>query len=240
MSYRKKRILAVIPARVGSKEIPRKNLCKVGSESLVSHAGRLAVLTSWIDLAVISTDDKEIESEGISSGLISIGRRPPRLSDDTASSIDVWRHAWTEAEKLQGETFDISLLLEPTSPCRKIEDIRRVIVALVDHKKATAVTVSPSPAHYAPEKALTLSGSGGLNHYLGLSGSVIRRQDVPQYYHRNGICYGIRKNQLFEEDDIFGEDCEAIIIHRPVINIDSRQDLMDAQSWYEAAKKNTA
>jgi len=240
MSYKENKILAVVPARGGSKEIPRKNLCRIGTQSLVAHTGSIAATVSWIDLAVISTDDADIENEGLLSGLTSIGLRPKNLSDDTALSIDVWKHAWSEAERLLETGFDISLLLEPTSPCREVKDIWRVISALVDYKKSSAVTVSPTPSDYAPEKALTVSTDGELQHYLGPSGSLTRRQDVPRYYHRNGICYGIKKNKLFEDGEIFGTNCEAVIVNRPVINIDSRQDLIDAQSWYEKVQKKTA
>ncbi len=234
MSYQGQRILAVVPARGGSKEIPRKNLCKIGEDSLVARAAKIAKSVDWIDCSIISTDDLEIEQEGLESGLRTIGTRPAVLSGDTAKSLDVWRHAWAEAERLQNEEFGISLLLEPTSPFREVEDLRRVIAALVGDGRSSAVTVSRSPDRYAPEKALKIINESELHHYHGPGYDVTRRQDVPQYFHRNGICYGVKKSRLFDEGEIFGYDCEAVVIERPVINIDSRQDLIDARSWLDS------
>lgn len=118
MSFRSHTVLAVVPARGGSKGIPRKNLRTIGGRSLVAHA-------DWIDAAVFSTDDAEIAEEGRHNGLKVSFMRPPRLAHDRAGSIAVWRHAWLASESHFGARFDLSVLLEPTSPMRRPEDVER-------------------------------------------------------------------------------------------------------------------
>lgn len=83
--------------------------------------------------------------------------RPPELADDTASSDDMLRHAWRAAEDYYAWRFDVSILLEPTSPLRWPADLTATMEALFDGSHNGAVTVSPTPAHYAPQKPLTVN-----------------------------------------------------------------------------------
>ena len=119
MAWQGRKVLAVVPARGGSKGIPRKNLCKVGGMSLIAHAARTARALDWIDRAVLSTDDEEMADEGRRHGLEVPFLRPAELASDTASGVDVWRHAWLESERHYGCRFDLSVLLQPTTPLRR-------------------------------------------------------------------------------------------------------------------------
>ena len=103
MSYKGNSILAVIPARGGSKGIPRKNLSRLAGTTLVGHAARAAAALEWIDRAVLSTDDDEIAAEGRYSGLEVPFLRPPELAADMAGSIEMWQHAWRASEAFFGE-----------------------------------------------------------------------------------------------------------------------------------------
>ena len=94
MAYAGLSVLAVVPARGGSKSIPRKNLQKVGGVSLVGRAAHVARSLDWIDAAVISTDDDEITAEAVLRGLDAPFVRPADLSGDKATSVNMWRHAW--------------------------------------------------------------------------------------------------------------------------------------------------
>jgi len=232
MSVSGQRILAVIPARGGSKGIPRKNLRRIAGRSLVAQAASIVERISWIDRSVISTDDLQIHREGVRFGLSSIGARPPELSTDTANSFDVWRQAWIAAEEWHGESYEISILLEPTCPLREIDDIERVVNSIANEKYSSAVTISESPVSFAPEKALKIMDGNHLHHYLESERSLTRRQDVPRYFHRNGACYGARKSRLFGSDDFFGEGCAAVIVSHPLINIDSMEDLRSARKLF--------
>jgi CMP-N-acetylneuraminic acid synthetase len=224
MPLRGQTILAVVPARGGSKAIPRKNLCRVGGLSLVARAGQLAASLPWLDARVLSTDDDEIADEGRTHGLDVPFMRPDDLSGDLANSIDMWRHAWLESEKHYGKRFDISVLLEPTSPLRRAEDITGTVELLLSGDYKAAATVSPAPAHFTPHKCLTVTeGMIGFYHDAGAKHSI--RQTIPRYYFRNGICYAVRRQTLIEENTILGDNCAANIIDRYIVNIDDPFDL---------------
>ena len=225
MTWQGKNILAVVPARGGSKSIPRKNLAEIGGISLVGRAAKIALSLSWIDRAILSTDDKAIAKEGTRYGLEVPFMRPTDLSGDKSSSIDMWKHAWLASEVYYGIHFDYSVLLEPTSPLRRLEDVERTIRTLVEGNYDSAVTVSLTPAHYTPHKTLKISNSGKLGFYLPQGAQFSIRQSIPDYFHRNGVCYAVRRDTLIERGTIIEGNCAAVIINRPVINIDEPFDL---------------
>ncbi|MEM6496521.1 MAG: hypothetical protein AAF709_07335, partial [Pseudomonadota bacterium] len=160
------------------------------------------------------------------------------LASDTANSIDMWRHAWLESESAFGTTFDISVLLEPTSPLRRAADIAQTVEAMLECNSSAAATVSITPAHYTPHKTLTVSDGGCIGYYLPTGASHSLRQTIPRYYHRNGICYAVRRPTLLEQKQILTTDCQAVIIERPVVNIDEPFDLKFAEFLISAEQKN--
>jgi CMP-N-acetylneuraminic acid synthetase len=225
-------VLAVVPARGGSKGIPKKNLREVGGVSLVGRVGELARSLQWLDASVLSTDDAEIAEEGRRHGLDVPFLRPDDLAGDLAGSLGVWRHAWLAAEAHYGKQFDISVLLEPTSPLRRGEDLAATVKALLDGAHKSAATVSPAPAHFTPQKCLTVAnGRIGFYHPQGAQHST--RQTIPTYYFRNGICYALRRDALLGDDAIIGDDCAAVIVDRPIVNIDEPFDLELAEFLLE-------
>jgi CMP-N,N'-diacetyllegionaminic acid synthase len=222
-------VLAVVPARGGSKSIPRKNLKMVGGVSLVGRAARIAVALPLIDAALISTDDPEIAAEAKVHGLDAPFMRPPELSGDTASSVDMWRHAWLAAEAHYGKRFDLSVLLEPTSPLRRPEDVERTLRALVDAGAPAAATVSPTPAHYTPHKTLEINDKGEIIFYLEDGARHSLRQGIPAYYHRNGLCYAVTRDHLVNKGYIIDHGAVAVVVDRHVVNIDDMFELALAE-----------
>jgi CMP-N,N'-diacetyllegionaminic acid synthase len=216
-------VLAVVPARGGSKGIPRKNLRHVAGRSLVAHAAGIVRALSWLDCAVLSTDDEEIAAEAEANGLAAPFRRPAELASDTANSVGMWQHAWQAAEAWAGRRFDISILLEPTSPLRRAEDVEQALQALAGEGVASVMTVSRNPAHFTPEKTLLIGEGAVVRSYLGQD--TPRRQDIPAYYHRNGVCYAIRRDEFFSQGKILAEPCVAVVIDRPLVNIDDELEL---------------
>jgi len=212
-------VLCVVPARGGSKSIPRKNLCKIDGVSLVGRAAIVAASLDWIDHAVLSTDDFEIAEEGKRFGLEVPFMRPVQLSGDMATSVDMWRHAWLECEKIFKQRFDISILLEPTSPLRKPVDIELTVATMIKKKHMAAATVSRTPAHFTPHKTLTIN-DGCIGFYLKEGAKHSIRQTIPDYYHRNGICYAVMRQTLVDNMHILEDNCAAVVIDRPVVNID--------------------
>ena len=228
MSYKGKKILAVIPARGGSKSIPHKNLRKINGVSLVGLAVSIAKMTGWIDSIIVSTDSKEIADEAEIYGAEVPFIRPYELASDLAKSIDMWIHAWLETEKIFNEKYDISILLEPTSPLRRVEDIQRTVDKVIDEGFPASATFSKNPAHFTPHKTLIVN-NGVIEFYHAEGDKYSIRQNIPDYYHRNGICYAVTKKQLIEKRKIIEENCAAVIIDRVVVNIDEEYELKLAE-----------
>ena len=162
--------------------------------------------------------------------------RPKQLSDE-ANSEEVWRHAWLASEEHYNRRFDISLLLEPTSPLRTETDLIRTIDMLTQGGHASAATVCRSAAHFTPHKALTIDGDGHLGFHMHNGAAFSRRQAIPgAVYHRNGLCYAATRDAVVERGEIIGADCAAVIVDRPVVNIDDPFELELAQ-WLLARQQ---
>jgi len=229
MSLQNKNILAVIPARGGSKGIAKKNLRQINGKSLIEHVATCAQSLKWIDAIILSSDCDEILSHAKALNIDTPFKRPHELAGDNVKSIDMWKHAWLESEKYYKEKFDISILLEPTSPLRAPQDLKDAIELLIKEQVYTVATVSKTPGHYTPHKTLKVSNTGLIEPYLkdGIKHSI--RQNIPNYYHRNGICYATTRESLVEKNNLMQEKCIALIIDRPIVNIDEEIDLKLAE-----------
>lgn len=229
MSFKNNNILAVIPARGGSKGIPRKNLRNIHGKSLIAHASDCINQLDWIDAVVLSSDDEEICTHAQDSNIDVPFTRPEVLSTDDAKSIDVWKHAWLYCENHYNKIFDISVLIEPTSPMRTPDDITNAVTLLIEKKAFSVASVSKTPGHYTPHKTLQLSEAGFIDPYLegGVKYSI--RQHIPDYYHRNGICYATTRESLIDNNNLMEKRCIPLVIERPVVNIDEEIDLKLAE-----------
>ena len=230
-------IFALIPARGGSKSIIRKNLRQVGGMSLLARAVSVAASLDWIDAVVFSSDDPEMIDEAQKAGAGLAVKRPEALATDTAAPADVWRHAWLEAERVFDRRFDLSILLEPTSPLRTGEDIEKTVAIVAEKNAQAAVTVSPVPAHYSPYKTLTRDEQGLIGFYVEGGAKFNIRQRIPvQYYHRNGLCYCVRRDHLVGRGLIVDSDAVGVIIERPIVNIDDPFEL-ELADWLLARQE---
>lgn len=230
MSLHEKNILAVIPARAGSKGIPNKNMREINGKSLIAHAAQCCLSIEWIDAIILSSDSSKYCSHAKSLNIDAPFIRPVELSTDNSKSIDMWKHAWLTSEEHYNRRFDISVLLEPTSPLRKPEDIVNAVELLIQDNHAFSVaTVSKTPGHYTPHKTLTISDNGEIKPYLedGIQFSI--RQQIPNYYHRNGICYATTRESLIDHNNLMENNCIALTIDRPVVNIDEEIDFKLAE-----------
>lgn len=223
-------MLAVVPARGGSKGIPRKNLARVGGMSLLARTAGVVARLPWLDAAVLSTDDPEIAAEGRAHGLDVPFLRPADLAADHAAAAPAWKHAWEAAEAHCGRRFDLSVWLQPTSPLRTPEDVTATVAAMVQGGHAAACTVSRIPGHYTPEKTFVLEESGVMRFYASDGARHVARQSIPDYWTRNGHCYAVRRATLVERGHIVEEDCKAVPIERFIVNIDDPIDL-DLAEW---------
>lgn len=232
MAWQGLSVLAVIPARGGSKGIPRKNLRRVGGISLVGRAARLAAALPWVDQAVLSTDDPEIAEEGRRHGVDAPFLRPAELASDTATGASAWQHAWLASEAHYERRFELSVLLQPTSPLRRPEEVERTLAAMVEGGHRAATTISKVPGHFAPQKLLTLDAAGRVAFHHPEGSRHSNRQSIPDYYYRNGLCYAVRRETLVDCGMIVEEDCIGVVIDRYVANIDEPVELVIAECLF--------
>lgn len=225
MSWDGINVLAVVPARGGSKGIARKNMRKVGGVSLIARAAGVIGELGWIDRAVISSDDPDMAEEGRRAGLDAPFMRPADLAVDAARAPDVLRHAWAACEEHYGMEFGYALYLEPTSPLRWGNDVERAMRALAESDSDSAVTVSRAPGHFTPHKCLMVDASGRLSFYLEEGRDVHARQQIPPYYFRNGVAYAVRREPFFRTGDVITDRTLAVVLDRPLVNIDDPLEL---------------
>ncbi|WP_022948359.1 acylneuraminate cytidylyltransferase family protein [Methylohalobius crimeensis] len=228
--WKDKSVLAIVPARGGSKGIPRKNLRTVGGKSLIGWTARLIEELPWIDQALLSTDDAELAEEGRREGLPVPFFRPPELATDTALGVDVWRHGWLAAEDHYGCRFDLSLYLQPTTPLRTPEQIARTVETLWSGPFEAATTIAPVPGHFVPEKILRLDDQGRVQPYL--EKFVSNRQTASRYYYRTGACYAAWREAVVERRQIVESACAGVVIDEYTANIDDPIDLAFAEFLY--------
>ena len=219
-----KRILIVVPARGGSKGIPLKNLRKVNGVPLVAAVGKIIKSLSEIDQSVVSTDHEEIASVAEDAGIAAPFRRPKELSGDRISDIEVLTHALLEMELIDSVTYDIIVMLQPTSPLRKAKHVLDTIKMLVDGAWDAVWTVSETDSKSHPLKQLTINNES-LNYYDKSGDKIIARQQLEPVYHRNGIAYAIKRECLLNKKSIKGDRTGAFIIKGDHISIDTERDL---------------
>ncbi|MFE4666277.1 cytidylyltransferase domain-containing protein [Streptomyces sp. NPDC056716] len=189
-----RRVLAVIPARGGSKGVPAKNLASVGGVPLVARAVRECVGARLVTDVVVSTDDQAIAAAARQAGA-EVVLRPAAIAGDTATSEAAVLHAMNAHEALHGAPVDVVLLVQCTSPFLLREDIDGVAGAIVDNGADTAVTVAPYHGFLwrnADDEASDLgaepTGGYGVNHDKSFRP---RRQDRPQDFLETGAAYAM-------------------------------------------------
>jgi len=219
-----KKILAVVPARGGSKGIPKKNLKLWRGLSLVSRAAKFCRKCKFIDAAIISTDDTAIGIEGRKYGLEFFFKRPSKFAADSSSSEETWRHAWKKYEKKSKVKYDLSLLLEPTSPERRPDEAIKVLRMLCREKINIAMTVEKTPLKYSALKQYVKKNKTG--QLFSIKGkNIIRRQQLPETYIKNGAVYCANRSFLNSQKKINEYLKIGLYITKSKINIDSKEDL---------------
>ncbi len=223
-----RRVLAVVPARGGSKGIPLKNLREVGGRSLVARVGDVIAELPEIDRAVVSTDHEGIAKAAEDSGIAAPFRRPEAISGDQIGDVDVLSHALEATEALDGRRYDIVVMLQPTSPLRTAADVSATIRMLVEGNWDSVWTVSVTDSKAHPLKQLSVS-DGALDYYDRLGAEVLARQQLQPVYHRNGIAYAITRECLMEKRSIKGQRAGALVVEGEHVSIDTEWDLALAE-----------
>ncbi|GLW44924.1 transferase [Streptomyces sp. NBRC 14336] len=182
-----RRVLAVIPARGGSKGVPAKNLAPVGGVPLVARAVRECRAGRLVTDVVVSTDDQAIAAAARQAGA-EVVLRPAAIAGDTATSEAAVLHALDSHEQRHRTEVDVVLLVQCTSPFVTREDIDAVTAAVVENGADTAVTVAPFHGFVWRDAEEPEEGGVGVNHDKSYRP---RRQDRPQDYLETGTAYAM-------------------------------------------------
>jgi CMP-N,N'-diacetyllegionaminic acid synthase len=228
------KILAVVPARGGSKRLPGKNIRPLGGRPLIAWSIEVGSGVSDICDILVSTDDPTIAEVAQAAGAIVPWLRPQYLSSDTATSVDVCIHALDWYEQTKGQV-DGLLLLQPTSPFRTREAVIRGIELFQRNQRRPVVAVSPAEAH--PLWCFQIE-QNGMRPFMDNQGKSLRSQDLPAAYRLNGLFYLVSPFNLRTRRSLFWNDMVPLIIDDEIeiIDIDTEWDWAIAEMAVKLAR----
>ena len=214
------RVLAIIPARGGSKGVPRKNIREVGGKPLLAWTVEAARASQYLDRTILSSDDEEIMRTAESVGCDVPFRRPAEFATDEADALSVIQHAIGALD----EIYEYVVWLQPTSPLRRGTDIDNAIALCVERKAPSCVGVVETEK--SPFWSMTMTGDGTLVPLMGADQMPSRRQDAPVTYALNGAVYVARAADLAAGQSFFVPGTVGYVMPRErSFDIDSELDL---------------
>lgn len=196
--YKEKSFLAIIPARGGSKRLPRKNVLDLAGKPLIAWSIEASLESKYIDQVIVTSDDEEILEISKQFGAVTI-KRPEELASDTATTFDAIKHTIDNMEK-----YDYVVLLQPTSPLRNFKYIDEAI-ELLEFKNADAV-VSVCEMDHSPLWSNTLPDDGNMSSFIREEIKNKRSQDLEKYYRLNGAIYICKTDKLLDEKSFMLKD----------------------------------
>jgi CMP-N-acetylneuraminic acid synthetase len=225
------RILGLIPARGGSKGIPRKNLRPLAGKPLIEYTCEAALASRRLARTIVSTDCPAIAKVARAVGCEVPFLRPSHLATDSATSVSVVRHALDWLAQHGQPRPDMVALLQPTAPLRAAWHIDQAVALLESSGSDSVVSVTSLPAHYHPEWQFVIR-AGELRTYadVPLGQLVPRRQELAPTYTRNGAIYLFRTKAFTATGSLYGDRCRAYVMAAGVsVNIDTRADWRRAE-----------
>lgn len=222
-----KKMLAIIPARSGSKGLKDKNIKQLNGKPMIAYTIEAAIKSGIFDDVIVSTDSQVYADIATRFGATVPFIRPDYLSNDTATSIDMIIHTIEELSKV-GKEYDYFMLLQPTSPLRTKEDIINS-TELLFAKDANSV-ISICEAEHSPLYMNTLDETLDMDGFLP-KGIKTRRQELDKYYRINGAIYLAKVDYFIKYNDFYKEKSYAYIMDkRTSIDIDDEVDFIIAES----------
>ena len=228
--YNDRKILAVIPARSGSKRLFNKNIKDLNGKPLIVWTIQAALKSAYIDKVIVSTDSEEIADISKRFGAEVPFIRPSNLSDDKTDSLSVIKHA----VEFYNSQYDIVVLLQPTSPLRNTQDIDEAFKLLNNNTKAV---VSVCKTDHSPLWSNTLSDDYCMQYFIEEDVKGKRSQDIPQYYRLNGSIYISFILDMINNNGFFGELTKAYIMPKErSVDIDDLFDFQFAEYLFKSVK----
>jgi CMP-N,N'-diacetyllegionaminic acid synthase len=222
------KILAVVPARGGSKGVPRKNIRPLAGEPLIGHTLRAATGVAAIDLLTVSTDDAEIAAVSAGYG-VRVIRRPIELAGDTASTETALLHV-LDTLAVEGRQFDIILVLEPTSPFRSVDTIARAIAACAGGPAQSVLAVRES------RENIGFVRDGFFRPVV--PGAPRRRQERQPLYVESSTVYACRVDHLRRTGTLVAEDWGALVVpEAEAIDINTEDDFQLVEFLFQKRRR---
>jgi CMP-N-acetylneuraminic acid synthetase len=221
--YEGRSVLAVVPARGGSKGVPLKNIHPLAGRPLIAWTADVVIELDLIDRAVVSTDSPQIAEIAKAHGLEAPFLRPEPLSGDRVSDHPVLVHALKHCEGEDKRCYDVVVMLQPTSPLRRPEHVRQAVDRLIEGGFDSVWTVSPTDSKAHPLKQLVVRDDL-LAFYDPRGAEIVARQQLDTLYHRNGVAYAITRECLLDHGDIRGRRSAPLIVQEPMVSIDTLWD----------------
>ncbi len=224
---KKAEILALIPARGGSKGIPRKNLIPINGKPLIAYSIAHALGSRYITRTIVSTDDEEIARVARQYGVETPFLRPPEFAQDRSLDLEVFKHALEWLRDHEGYSPELVVHLRPTGPVRQIARIDEAIQLMLDHTEADALRSVSVPAQ-TPYKMWRIE-NGLLQPLLSVPGLAepycMPRQGLPQVFWQNGYVDIVRPRAILEMGLMAGRTILPFIIDEPILEIDYRETI---------------
>jgi CMP-N-acetylneuraminic acid synthetase len=221
--------LGVIPARGGSKSVPRKNIAMLNGKPMIAYTNQAAQGSQRLTDFVVSSEDAEIIRVAQQYGAPAPFVRPEELATDDAPSLPVVQHAVRKMEALKGVKYDVIVLLQPTTPLRRPEDIDAVIDKLVSTGADSVVSVCDVGA-YHPARMRKIEDDRLVELPVREPREMLRRQDLPPVYIRNGAVYAVRRQVVMEQNSMIGQVSRPYIMpENRSVNVDSPLDFRLAE-----------
>ncbi len=215
-------ILALIPARGGSKGIPRKNVIELAGKPLIAYSIEHALQSALVTRTIVSTDDDEIAAVSRAHGAEVPFMRPPEFARDLSTDFEVFEHVLTTLKQQEGYVPELVVQLRPTSPVRRVSVIDAAIQALLAQPEADSLK-SLSPSKTSPYK-LWVVDSRGASPLLELPGlpeaHSMPRQILPTVYAGNGYVDIIRPRAILEQGSMVGKTVLPFVLDEPIFDLD--------------------
>lgn len=225
--FSNKKIVCVVPARGGSKGVPRKNIKMIAGKPLIAYTIGQALQSPYIDRVIVSTEDAEIADVSRQFGAETPFTRPVELAGDQSSTIDVLLHAIHWLQEKEEYHFDILVLLHATTPLRNVYDINSCIEMLIAEKADNVFSVTE--AHRNPYFNMVEAGRDG-KVKLSKKGDFMTRQSAPAVYDMNSAIYVWWTDILKKEKKIFLDKSHIYVMPKErSIDIDDDLDFRIAE-----------
>lgn len=226
----KENILGIIPARGGSKGVPRKNIKLLSGKPLIVYTIENARRSRYIDKLIVSTDDEEIADISTKHGAQVPFLRPKELANDTAKAIGVVKHALKTMEEMDGVEYSIVVYLEPPAPLKLTEDIDTAIEMFIEKKPDSVVSVNEANQFHPILMKQIVNGKLEPIWKPEPEG-VPRQQYEPKAYMRNGAVYVLKRSNILDGKFYGANILPYIMPLERSICIDDMNDWYVAEAW---------